>query len=266
MSIEGIRRKRGLLAEDPIKEIAALQYMANCSCQDGASIEIETDCAFRHMKESNVATALDAIMDDDDIFTIRPYCDGELFDMLECRDHFTESEARHWMSQILNGLQYLHNTANICHRDLRPETLLLHNESNSIMIVDFGICLRLPAKAQGTDTRPLISPQGICGGLHFEAPEVASNSSFDGEKVDLFAVGVILFVMVTGFAPWERPHFSDERFRYMSGGYLAQMLNEWELGLSPELMDLLQAMLWLDPNDRLSLEQVQDHAWMKLEG
>jgi serine/threonine-protein kinase Chk1 len=134
------------------------------------------------------------------------------------------------------------------------------------MIVDFGVCLRLPSKAQSTDTRPLISPQGICGGLHFEAPEVASNSSFDGEKVDLFAVGVILFVMVAGFAPWERPHFSDERFRYMSGGYLAQMLNEWELGLSPELMDLLQAMLWLDPKDRLSLEQVQDHAWMKLEG
>lgn len=65
----------------------------------------------------------------------------------------------------------------------------------------------------------------------------------------------------------ERPHISDERFKYMSsGGYLSQMLNEWELGLSPEILELLQGMLWFDPDDRLNLEQIQDHAWMKLSG
>ena len=53
-----------------------------------------------------------------------------------------------------------------------------------------------------------------------------------------------------------------ERFKFMSAGYLVQMLTEWELGLSPDAMDLLQRMVWIDPRDRLSLRQVRNHPWM----
>jgi serine/threonine protein kinase len=62
--------------------------------------------------------------------------------------------------------------------------------------------------------------------------------------------------------PWERACGTDERFHYMSGGYLVQMLTEWEIGLSSDAMDLMQRMLFLDPKDRLSLEQVRAHPWM----
>jgi serine/threonine protein kinase len=68
--------------------------------------------------------------------------------------------------------------------------------------------------------------------------------------------------MLTGFPPWERACPTDERFKYMTAGYLVQMLTEWELGLSADVMDLLQRMLFLDPKDRLSLEQVRAHPWM----
>ena len=78
----------------------------------------------------------------------------------------------------------------------------------------------------------------------------------------MWAAGVILFLMLTGFPPWERACQTDERFHYMSGGYLVQMLTEWDVGLSSDAMDLLQRMLFLDPKDRLSLEQVRAHPWM----
>ena len=81
--------------------------------------------------------------------------------------------------------------------------------------------------------------------------------------VDVWACGVILFLMLTGFPPWERPCRTDERFKYMTAGYLVQMLTEWELGLSPDAMDLLQRMMWLDPRDRLSLAQLRAHPWMR---
>ena len=111
--------------------------------------------------------------------------------------------------------------------------------------------------------RYLIRPQGTCGKWHYMSPEIADNkASFDGHAVDLWASGVILFLMLTGFPPWERPCQSDDRFKYMTSGYLVQMLSEWNLGLSPDAMDLLQRMLWLDPKDRLGLEQVQAHPWM----
>lgn len=125
------------------------------------------------------------------------------------------------------------------------------------------MCLRIPYTNQMKNQRCLILPQGICGKWHYMSPEVCKNElPFDGPAVDLWSSGVILFLMLTGFPPWERPILTDERFKYMSNGYLVQMLTEWQVGLSADAMDLLQRMFWLDPTDRLSLEQVCAHPWM----
>jgi serine/threonine protein kinase len=111
--------------------------------------------------------------------------------------------------------------------------------------------------------RYLIRPQGTCGKWIYMSPEIYKNSEpFDGFAVDMWAAGVILFLMLTGFPPWERACQTDERFHYMTAGYLVQMLTEWEIGLSSDAMDLLQRMLFLDPKDRLSLDQVRAHPWM----
>lgn len=111
--------------------------------------------------------------------------------------------------------------------------------------------------------RYLIQPQGTCGKWIYMSPEIYKNTEpFDGYAVDMWAAGVILFLMLTGFPPWERACMSDERFKYMTAGYLVQMLTEWNLGLSADAMDLLQRMLFLDPKDRLSLDQVRNHPWM----
>jgi serine/threonine protein kinase len=96
------------------------------------------------------------------------------------------------------------------------------------------------------------------------SPEICNNTEpFDGHAVDLWAVGVILFLMLTGYPPWEKPVLTDERFRFMSNGYLVHMLTEWKTGLTPDAMDLLQRMFWIDPTDRLSLDQVCAHPWMQ---
>lgn len=111
--------------------------------------------------------------------------------------------------------------------------------------------------------RQLIKPQGTCGKWIYMSPEIYQNSEpFDGFAVDMWAAGVILFLMLTGFPPWERACGTDERFKYMTAGYLVQMLTEWEIGISADAMDLLQRMLFLDPKDRLSLDQVRAHPWM----
>ena len=111
--------------------------------------------------------------------------------------------------------------------------------------------------------RHLLNPQGTCGKWIYMSPEIYKNQKpFDGFAVDMWAAGVILFLMLTGFPPWERACQTDERFKYMSAGYLVQMLTEWDVGLSSDAMDLLQRMLFLDPKDRLSLDQVRAHPWM----
>ena len=68
--------------------------------------------------------------------------------------------------------------------------------------------------------------------------------------------------MLTGQPPWEEPKMTDENFKLMSTGYLVQILTERRVGLSADALDLMQRMFWLDPADRLSLEQVCAHPWM----
>jgi serine/threonine protein kinase len=121
----------------------------------------------------------------------------------------------------------------------------------------------LPVHSGRMRPRALIRPQGTCGKWIYMSPEIYRDKDpFDGYAVDVWAAGVILFLMLTGFPPWERACATDERFKFMTAGYLVQMLTEWNLGLSGDALDLLQRMLFLDPKDRLSLDQVRAHPWM----
>lgn len=182
-------------------------------------------------------------------------------------------------------------SAGVCHRDLSLENLLVHE--SGALIIDLGMCLRVPLQSNNNlalsanlaamnmngavtvqqqqqpflngraTPRLLMRPQGTCGKWIYMSPEIYLNQQpFDGFAVDMWAAGVILFLMLTGFPPWERACQTDERFKYMTAGYLVQMLTEWDLGISSDAMDLLQRMLFLDPKDRLSLDQVRAHPWM----
>lgn len=159
----------------------------------------------------------------------------------------------------------------MCHRDLSLENILV-NEENSL-IIDMGMCLRVPYtdpnnKKGVTDVssgtmRRLMKPQGTCGKHNYMSPEIFSNRQpFDGFAIDLWAAGVILYIMITGFPPYDQAHVSDPRFEAIVKGRLLSQLVEWDIILSPEIGDLLQRMLQLSPKKRLSLDQVIRHPWV----
>ena len=321
MSWQHIRKERDRLAEDPIKEVSAMQYLKKWHAMATQHSQANVVQSFQAILETNIMMPLDLLTDDRHLYSVMPYCDGgELFERLDLNERFPEAEARYWMFQVLNvgesrkqkrrskvllqsffisyydcdsfqGLENLQN-AGITHRDMSLENLLVHQ--SGALIIDMGMCLRVPFQeevsglstsfgnmtmngtpnpstsppqsvglARRSRPRHLIVPQGTCGKWIYMSPEIYKNQkAFDGFAVDMWAAGVILFLMLTGFPPWERACQTDERFRYMTAGYLVQMLTEWDLGLSSDAMDLLQRMLFLDPKDRLSLDQVRAHPWM----
>jgi serine/threonine protein kinase len=159
----------------------------------------------------------------------------------------------------------------VCHRDLSLENILVDEEN--CLIIDMGMCLRVPysdpRKPGGTTDvtrgtmRRLMKPQGVCGKHNYMSPEVFANTDdFDGFAIDLWAAGVILYIMLTGFPPYDQASITDKRFELIVTGRLVEQLHNWDIFVSDEAGDLLQNMLLLDPCERLTLAQAMAHPWV----
>jgi len=146
-------------------------------------------------------------------------------------------------------------------------------DTDNCLIIDMGMCLRVPyndAERSGVVTdvakgalRRLIKPQGVCGKHNYMSPEIFENkASFDGFAVDLWAAGVILYIMLTGFPPYDQASRTDQRFDLIINGKLMKQLKSWGINLSADAGDLMQSMLRLHPKERLNLSEVLSHPWV----
>lgn len=136
------------------------------------------------------------------------------------------------------------------------------------------MCLRVPYSdplnrgattdvISGSGLRRLIVPQGTCGKHNYMSPEIFANREpFDGFAIDVWAAGVILYIMLTGFPPYDQAMETDPRFEAIISGNLVSQLKEWDVNLSSEAGHLLQSMLVLDPRNRMTLAQVRNHPWV----
>jgi serine/threonine protein kinase len=106
MSWQHIRKERDRLAEDPIKEVAAMQYLKQWHRNNKRPLHQQQDGVthiIQSILETNIMMPLDLLSDDRNLYSIMPYCDGgELFERLDLNERFPEAEARYWMHQILN--------------------------------------------------------------------------------------------------------------------------------------------------------------------
>ena len=132
---------------------------------------------------------------------------GSLFDYVAKAGRFEEKFARHYFYQLLSGIGYLHS-AGFTHRDLKPENLLLDDYFN-LKIADFGFAELL----EGSNGDGKIN--GKLGTAGYMAPEIHLGESYNGQSIDLFAAGIILFTILTRRVPFEKAHPSDPHYYYL---------------------------------------------------
>lgn len=126
---------------------------------------------------------------------------GELFDKIANEGKLSEEVARYYFRQLITGLEHCHSQ-NICHRDLKPENLLLDSDGN-LKISDFGFSTLNIGDADGNGSNRAELLHTTCGTPNYVAPEVLGRDGYDGKKADVWSIGVILYVLLAGYLPFD---------------------------------------------------------------
>lgn len=193
------------------------------------------------------------------MYIVMEFCpNGELFDLLYSTGKLSERIARFYFKQILNGLAACHSLE-IAHRDLKPENILFDKDFN-LKIADFGFSTFL----MGRDNSGVLhTPLGTIG---YMAPEIISKAPYIGESVDLFAVGVILFVMISHSPPFTKADSNDAHYRLFTTAsdrfWAMHSRGKVPDFYSFEFKSLITSMLALDPSRRLNMQGIKEHPWV----
>jgi serine/threonine protein kinase len=244
-------------ADDPIQEFSALQYLGN---------------DHRH-----VLGQIACLCDENYYYSIMKFCDGgELCSRVLGIGPVTEHTARVLFCQLLDAMEFIQKKG-IFHRDISLENILI-TKSSEVILIDFGMCLRLSLKGEGSreeelcdgDDAPivipsvpyLLPPMAAKGKKSYMAPEVVQETTpFDGFKSDIWSLGIVLFTMLTGKFIVTHASPLCQLFRHVRNGRLKDMCVHWKLGLSEEVQCLLYDMLSVDPKKRPSVAEIRKYSW-----
>ncbi|KAL5977427.1 CBL-interacting serine/threonine-protein kinase 23 [Asimina triloba] len=174
---------------------------------------------------------------------------GELFDKVAGHGRMREDEARKYFQQLIDAVDYCHSRG-VFHRDLKPENLLL-NSSGTLKVSDFG----LSALPQQVREDGLLHT--TCGTPNYVAPEVINNKGYDGAKADLWSCGVILFVLMAGYLPFEESNLMI-LYRKISKAEFT-----FPLWFSSSAKKLIKRILDPNPSTRITISEVIANEWFK---
>ncbi|XP_028086215.1 CBL-interacting protein kinase 23-like isoform X1 [Camellia sinensis] len=174
---------------------------------------------------------------------------GELFDKIASKGRLKEDEARKYFQQLINAVDYCHSRG-VFHRDLKPENLLL--DANEVLKVsDFG----LSALPQQVREDGLLHT--TCGTPNYVAPEVINNKGYDGAKADLWSCGVILFVLMAGYLPFEESNLMALYKKIFKAEFTCP---PW---FSSSAKKLVKRILDPNPMTRITIAEVIENEWFK---
>ncbi|KAI1289347.1 CBL-interacting serine/threonine-protein kinase 15 [Halotydeus destructor] len=219
--------------------------------------EFEASTTIRH---KNVLEVFDIIRSNNCYYIFMEFApNGSL--MSHCKKGpINEKQSRIWFKQCTEGLDCMHTKYKICHRDIKPDNILLDTKDNC-KLSDFGFAKSLE------DSESTLTGT-ICGTLPFYAPElVVPKSKYNPFAVDIWAMGVMLFMMLNSDYPFKFPRDSKDKDA-MKAYNKSQMSKQWhhrdELSglLSDDVQDFVPKLLEPNVDKRYTTTKMLKHAWL----
>jgi calcium-dependent protein kinase len=217
--------------------------------QEKLFLEVEILAKLSH---PNIMQVFEFYDDTTNFYIVSELCSGgELFDCITEQGIFSEKDAAHIMKQILSAVCYSHEN-NVVHRDLKPENILLDDKSKErlLKIIDWGGARYFQKDKKMTT---------LSGTPYYIAPEVLCEI-YD-EKCDVWSCGVILYILLCGYPPFNGESDADI-MKSVKKGIFDFPKEEWDT-VSNEAKTLIKNMLKYDPKARLSAKDCLASPWFK---
>lgn len=195
----------------------------------------------------NIVRLYDLYITEEYYCMVFEYVDGaQMLDFIINQGKMKESQAQKFFSQLLSAVSYCHENG-IVHRDLKIENVLIDSEGN-VKLVDFGL---------SNFFDPSDKLRTFCGSLYFAAPELLKGIYYTGPEIDVWSLGIILYVLVCGKVPFDDKSLTALHEKIKSGKY------DLPEKLSSKCQNLLKSMIEVDPKRRARIDEILTHPWVQ---
>lgn len=207
------------------------------------------------MGHQNILTLVDYFETMNNLYLVTDLAlGGELFDRICRKGSYYESDAAELIRATLSAVAYLHDHG-IVHRDLKPENLLFRTpEDNAdLLIADFGL-------SRIMDEEQFHVLTTTCGTPGYMAPEIFKKVGH-GKPVDVWALGVITYFLLSGYTPFDRRSDFEEMQAILNAEYRFEPAEYWR-GVSEGAKDFIRRCLTVDPNRRMTAHEALQHVFV----
>ena len=239
---------------DIIRAMKIVKKKSKRSAEEEKEI-LNEENILRTMDHPNIVKIFEFYSNDENYCIIMEHCKGgSLFKEIMTNGPFDETYTAYVLYQLFSAIHY-YNSLNIIHRDLKPENVLIANKNKTnnypnIKICDFGMSKIVEKQSMQNK---------VVGSLYYVAPEVL-NKNYN-EKCDLWSCGVIMYFLLTKKVPFSGT-FNDEIIEKIKKGVYDTKSPPLDK-LSQNALDLLQKLLTLDVNKRITIQEALNHPWLK---
>eukprot|EP00331_Platyophrya_macrostoma_P010208 CAMPEP_0176429288 /NCGR_PEP_ID=MMETSP0127-20121128/13632_1 /TAXON_ID=938130 /ORGANISM="Platyophrya macrostoma, Strain WH" /LENGTH=322 /DNA_ID=CAMNT_0017811085 /DNA_START=34 /DNA_END=999 /DNA_ORIENTATION=- len=211
----------------------------------------------------------------DDLMYVTELCEGgELLDAIKRKGTIPAKAARHLAAELVSAVAYLHfgekktvpvipnaplRAVTILHRDIKPENIML-SDSKHVKLIDFGTAVICETSDKVTDDKAIQTggargrAQTFCGTTHYMSPEILKDS-FTCIQSDYWAIGCVLFHMLTGKRPFDAPT------QYLLIKAILEQEPQYPSFLDPNAQDLISRLLRKNPFDRPPMDEIKKHPY-----
>ncbi|XP_040847446.1 serine/threonine-protein kinase DCLK1 isoform X4 [Ochotona curzoniae] len=234
----------------------ALKIIKKSKCR-GKEHMIQNEVSIlRRVKHPNIVLLIEEMDVPTELYLVMELVKGgDLFDAITSTNKYTERDASGMLYNLASAIKYLHSL-NIVHRDIKPENLLVYEHqdgSKSLKLGDFGLATIVDG--------PLYT---VCGTPTYVAPEIIAETGY-GLKVDIWAAGVITYILLCGFPPFRGGDDQEVLFDQILMGQVDFPSPYWD-NVSDSAKELITMMLLVDVDQRFSAVQVLEHPWVNDDG